>query len=69
MYNNKNPIVTNVLQVFKLNFIERACIWNVVQIYYFHKHEGEEQKKSNWEREYKINFFGVCKEIIDREYD
>ena len=33
---------------------------NAVQIYYLHKHEGEYQNNSNWERKYNINFWGVC---------
>ena len=30
MYNNQNPTVSAVLQVFKLNSIEQACIWKAV---------------------------------------
>ena len=33
MYNNGNQVVTDVLQVLKLNFIKRVGIWNAVQIY------------------------------------
>ena len=70
MYKKESAVRTYVLYVFKLNFIKRVCIWNAVQIYYFHKHEGEEQNNSNWDREYKDKkLWNVCKEIIDREYD
>ena len=50
-YSSKNPVVTDALQVMKLNFIKQAWIWNAVHNYYVPKHEGEEQNNSNWKRE------------------
>ena len=37
----ENAVVTNVLEVLKLNFRKRVCIWNAVHNYFVPKHEGK----------------------------
>ena len=50
MFNNQNGVVNGVLEVVILNFIKQASRWNAVNIYYFHKYEGQEQINFYWER-------------------
>ena len=50
MYTNQNRLVTGVLEVVILNFIEQVSRSNAVDIYYFHKYEGEQQINFYWER-------------------